>query len=207
MTGATSEYTYSDADASFTASYLLPTVSRLVQRAVPPPARIFELGCGNGATARYFAALGYDVTGVDPSASGIRYAGAEPAPNVHLETGSTEEDLAARFGVFPVVISLEVIEHCVSVRQYAERLRALVAPGGVAIISTPYHGYLKNLAVVASGRFDRHFDPLWEGGHLHFFSIPKLREMFRRAGFRSAEFHRVGRIAMLAKSVVAAAYG
>jgi SAM-dependent methyltransferase len=199
------EYPYCDDAASFTAAYLLPAVERLVRRVSPAPERIFELGCGSGATARHFASLGYEVTGVDPSASGISFAPTSSV--VHLARGSSDDDLALKFGTFRTVISLEVIEHCVSVRQYADCLRSLVSPGGAAIISTPYHGYLKNLVVVASGRFDHHFDPLWEGGHLHFFSIPKLRAMFLKAGFSSTEFYRVGRIPPLAKSVIALAHG
>ena len=203
--GMTPEYVYDNAEATFTAAYLLPTVQRLLAKLVPPPTRIFELGCGNGAIARHLAGLGYDVSGVDPSLSGMRFGG-QPATGVHLANGSIEDDLAARFGTFRAVISLEVIEHCVSVRLYAERLYSLLEPGGIAIISTPYHGYLKNLAVIASGKFDHHFDPLWEGGHLHFFSIPKLREMFDTAGFGGpVKFHRVGRIPPLAKSVIAVA--
>ncbi|HEV7765457.1 MAG TPA: hypothetical protein VGQ76_10680 [Thermoanaerobaculia bacterium] len=79
----------------------------------------------------------------------------------------------------------------------------MLAPGGIGIISTPYHGYLKNLAVVASGRFDRHFDPLWEGGHLKFFTLAKLHELFEESGFTRYELHRVGRVPLLAKSVLA----
>lgn len=76
----------------------------------------------------------------------------------------------------------------------------------MGIISTPYHGYLKNLAVIAAGRFDHHFDPLWEGGHLKFFSVPKLRELFIDAGFDRYEFHRIGRVPILAKSTLAVVY-
>jgi hypothetical protein len=73
----------------------------------------------------------------------------------------------------------------------------------VGILSTPYHGYLKNLALVASGHFDRHFDPLWEGGHLRFFTIRKLVTLFEEFGFQRYEFHRIGRVPVLAKSVLA----
>jgi 2-polyprenyl-6-hydroxyphenyl methylase/3-demethylubiquinone-9 3-methyltransferase len=83
----------------------------------------------------------------------------------------------------------------------------LLAPGGVGLISTPYHGYLKNLAIVASGGFDRHFNPLWEGGHLKFFTEAKLRELFEETGFQRYEFHRIGRIPVLAKSMLAVVYG
>jgi hypothetical protein len=85
-----------------------------------------------------------------------------------------------------------------------QRFRALLAPGGV--ISTPYHGYLKNPAIVAAGKFEHHFDPLWEGGHLKFFTHGKLRELFEEFGFTRYELHRVGRVPAFAKSTLAVVY-
>jgi hypothetical protein len=37
------------------------------------------------------------------------------------------------------------------------------------IITTPYHGYLKNIALSVSVKFDHHVNPLWDGGHIKFF--------------------------------------
>jgi 2-polyprenyl-3-methyl-5-hydroxy-6-metoxy-1,4-benzoquinol methylase len=122
---------------------------------------------------------------------------------LRFAVASTADDLAGRYGQFPVVISLEVIEHCPSAREFIQSFASLLAPGGLGIISTPYHGYLKNLALVASGKFDDHFDPLSEGGHLKFFTLAKLRALFDEAGLRRYELHRVGRIPPFAKSVVA----
>ena len=153
------------------------------------------------------AAEGYSVTGVDPSTSGIEIAKRHERDGLRFEAGSTADDLAGKFGRFPVVISLEVIEHCSSAREFMRSFASLLAPGGVGLISTPYHGYLKNLAVVASGRFDRHFDPLWEGGHLKFFTEAKLRQLFEETGFIRHEFHQIGRIPILAKSTLAVVYG
>jgi 2-polyprenyl-6-hydroxyphenyl methylase/3-demethylubiquinone-9 3-methyltransferase len=81
----------------------------------------------------------------------------------------------------PVVISLEVIEHCPSSREFIRAFRSVLQPGGLGMFSTSYHGYWKNLALVASGHFDSHFDPLWEGGHLKFFTLAKLRELLHEA--------------------------
>jgi len=152
------------------------------------------------------AARGYSVVGVDPSESGIAIAKQYESERLRFELGSTAEDLGARFGTFPAVVSLEVIEHCLSPREFMRALRSVLAPGGLAVISTPFHGYLKNLLIVASGRFEQHFDPLWEGGHVKFFTIGKLRELFAECGFHRYEFHRVGRVSPLAKSTVAVLY-
>lgn len=147
--------------------------------------------------------MGYDVVGVDPSTSGISQARRHAATNLRFEIASTEENLRGRFGDFPLVVSLEVIEHCPSAREFIRAFSSVLAPGGLGLISTPYHGYVKNLLMVASGRFDLHFDPLWEGGHLRFFSIQKLRTLFAETDLAPIAFHRVGRLPIIAKSVIA----
>lgn len=197
------EFAYTSPDPTWSNSYLWPELLRILAREAPAPRTVFELGCGNGATARLLARHGYSVTGVDPSTSGIAIAKEHPSERLHFEVGSTSDDLAGRFGRFPVVVSLEVIEHCPSAREYMRAFTSLLAPGGVGIISTPYHGYVKNLAVIALGRFDHHFNPLWEGGHLKFFTIRKLRELFAEFGCSTPAFHRVGRVPIVAKSVMA----
>ena len=188
---------YSDAEPTWSDSYLWSPLRRLL----PPPCRVFEIGCGNGATARKLAAEGYSVVGIDPSPSGIAIAKTYEREGLRFEQASTDEDLR-RFGAFPVVISLEVIEHCPSPQAFMRAFASVLAPGGIGIISTPYHGYLKNLLVIGLGGFDRHFDPLWEGGHLKFFTERKLKVLFASHGF-GVEFHRIGRIPPIAKSVIA----
>lgn len=103
------------------------------------------------------------------------------------------------------MISLEVVEHVYAPRDYARTLFDLVEPGGTAIVSTPYHGYLKNLALALTGRMDRHFTALWDHGHIKFWSIPTLTTLLTEAGFENIRFHRVGRIPALAKSMIAVA--
>jgi 2-polyprenyl-6-hydroxyphenyl methylase/3-demethylubiquinone-9 3-methyltransferase len=166
--------------------------------------RIFDLGCGNGSHAQWLSEQGYRVTGVDPSASGIAKA-QRAFPNLQFETATTGDDLAARFGTFPVVISLEVVEHCFSARRFATSCYTLLEPGGALICSTPYHGYIKNLALSLVGGWDRHHTSLDDGNHIKFFSVRTLGALLRAAGFRGIRFVRVGRIPPLAKSMIAIA--
>jgi fructose-1,6-bisphosphatase/inositol monophosphatase family enzyme len=72
-------------------------------------------------------------------------------------------------------------------------------------VSTPYHGYWKNLALALAGKLDNHFTALWDHGHIKFWSIATLRHLLQEAGFQSIAFHRVGRIPLLAKSMIAVA--
>ncbi|WP_301750312.1 bifunctional 2-polyprenyl-6-hydroxyphenol methylase/3-demethylubiquinol 3-O-methyltransferase UbiG [uncultured Erythrobacter sp.] len=196
----TIEYEYNLPDVDHAHGYLMPTVERVLGQ-IGREAAIFELGCGNGANAGYLSSKGYTVIGVDPSTSGIAIA-KENFPNCQLELGSTEDDLAERFGQFDVVLSLEVVEHVYSPKQYAEVVRDLLKPSGIAIISTPYHSYLKNLALALSGRMDGHFTALWEGGHIKFWSPKTLSSLFEDAGFESIGLYRVGRVPALAKSMI-----
>lgn len=183
-------------------SYLLPTVMDVIAR--EGARRVFDLGCGNGSTTAFLAENGLDVVGVDASVEGIAIA-KETHPGVRFELASAYDDLAATFGQFPVVVSLEVVEHVYAPRDYARTVYSLLEPGGVAIISTPYHGYLKNLALSVAGKWDDHFTALWDHGHIKFWSRKTLTDLLEETGFRDIAFHRVGRIPSFAKSMIAVA--
>ena len=104
-----------------------------------------------------------------------------------------------------MVVSLEVVEHLYDPRAFARTLFNLVEPSGTAIVSTPYHGYWKNLAMALTGRLDHHFTALWDHGHIKFWSRATLRQLLQEAGFHSITFRRVGRVPALAKSMIAIA--
>lgn len=204
-----SGYRYANADLGHAHDYLLPSVLRMldglaVAEGPKNDRRLFELGCGNGSVARVLTARGWDVTGVDPSVEGIAQARAAD-PALKLATGSAYEDLAGQYGRFPVVLSLEVVEHVYAPRHYARTLFDLLEPGGMAILSTPYHGYWKDLALALSGRMDAHFTALWDHGHIKFWSVRTLGELLREAGFVDLRFERVGRVPALAKAMIAVA--
>jgi 2-polyprenyl-6-hydroxyphenyl methylase/3-demethylubiquinone-9 3-methyltransferase len=103
------------------------------------------------------------------------------------------------------LISLEVVEHVYAPRDYAACVYRLLDSGGTAILTTPYHGYWKNLAIALIDRTDGHLNPLWDHGHIKFWSTKTLTKLLTEAGFREPRFERVGRIPALAKSMVAIA--
>jgi 2-polyprenyl-3-methyl-5-hydroxy-6-metoxy-1,4-benzoquinol methylase len=201
MTGLTNKYAYRSSAHSCAHDYLLPAVERIVARL--KPARIFDLGCGNGAVADNLSRFA-PVTGVDVSESGVQIANRH-FPHVKIEVGSAYDDLASKYGRFPLVVSLEVVEHLYDPRRYAKTLFDLLESGGMAVVSTPYHGYWKNLALALTGNFDAHFTALWDGGHVKFWSIHTLEVLLAEAGFAGIEFMRVGRVPPLAKSMIAIA--
>jgi 2-polyprenyl-3-methyl-5-hydroxy-6-metoxy-1,4-benzoquinol methylase len=166
-------------------------------------ARILDLGCGNGHVSACIAAMGHEVVGFDASPDGIEIA-KKAHPAVDFEVLSVyDDDLANKLGAsFDAVVSLEVIEHLFYPKRLFEQARALLKPGGRLLLSTPYHGYLKNLAISLAGGWDAHFSPAWDGGHIKFFSPRTLGAMAREAGFTGVRFGGAGRVPYLWKSML-----
>jgi SAM-dependent methyltransferase len=141
---------------------------------------------------------GYDVTGVEPSPESIKTASAS-FPNVRFVQGSAYDDLAAQLGRFHAVVSIDVIEHMFAPRFFTKTAKALLEPGGMLILSTPYHGYWKNLAIALVNGWDRHADPLHDDGHIKLWTERKMRQLLHENNFEQARFARLGRIPALAK--------
>jgi 2-polyprenyl-6-hydroxyphenyl methylase/3-demethylubiquinone-9 3-methyltransferase len=186
-------------------AYLWPAVRRILANGVAEgrAKRVFDLGCGNGAIARSLTTEGWEVAGVDPSQEGVAYA---RASGLDLRVGSAYDDLAGEFGRWPFVLCLEVVEHVYYPHRLARTLLELCEPRALAIVSTPYHGYWKNLALsLVPGAWDRHHHPLSDHGHIKFWSERTLRALLLQAGFAGVCFSRLGRIPALAKSMIAVA--
>jgi 2-polyprenyl-3-methyl-5-hydroxy-6-metoxy-1,4-benzoquinol methylase len=198
----TSQAVYESTAPTWANAYLWPVLTEILTKHPLPERRVFDLGCGNGATANMFFEQGYDVTGIDLSESGIAL-GRKSFPHLKLHIGNVYDNLADIYGQFPLVVSLEVIEHCFDPRRFTKTFYSLIAPGGLGVLSTPYHGYWKNLAMAVAGKWDDHLTVLWEGGHIKFFSIDTLSTLLSEAGFNNVRFVRVGRIPPLAKSMIA----
>ncbi len=191
---------YGAAKANDTDAYLWPPVLRQLA-ALPAGSRVLDAGCGNGYFAKHLREQGYDVVGTDLEESGVANA-RKLCPQVRFEVASVYDDLAARFGKFDAVVALEVIEHLYDPRVFVGRVRECLRPGGRFILSTPYHGYLKNLAIALSGKFDAHMTPLWDGGHIKFWSRRTLTTLLEEKGFRVEAFVGAGRLPYLWKSMI-----
>jgi 2-polyprenyl-3-methyl-5-hydroxy-6-metoxy-1,4-benzoquinol methylase len=100
------------------------------------------------------------------------------------------------------VVSLEVIEHLFFPKRLFEQSHSVLKIGGTLILSTPYHGYLKNLSLSLVNGWDRHFNVDWDGGHIKFFSKKTLTKMAQDNGFCNLRFQCVGRFPGFWKSMI-----
>lgn len=103
---------YRDDDNKLNAShgYLLPAMKAISSNQLPSCQLIFEPGCGNGAVPNAQSKLGFGVVGVDASEKGIAQA-QQSYPDLNLRLGSAYDDLINQYAHFPIVVSLEVIDH------------------------------------------------------------------------------------------------
>lgn len=162
---------------------------------------ICDLGCGNGHISGRLAALGYEVTGVDASTSGIQIARRTYPATTFIET-LIDGSLGERLGTFDLVISSDVIEHLYRPSDLLEAARSLLRPRAHALIGTPYHGYIKNLVLAATGKMDSHFSALHDGGHIKFFSVKTLSQLMTSHAFEDLSFTFYGRAPWLWKNMI-----
>ena len=103
---------------------------------------------------------------------------------------------------FDAVVSTEVIEHLFSPHLLPLFAAGTLDKGGYLILTTPYHGYLKNLVLALLDGWDTHLTPLWHGGHIKFWSRKTLTRLLSENGFEVVGFSGVGRLPYLWKSMV-----
>jgi len=163
---------------------------------------VLDLGCGNGALTARLAARGYDVAACDYSLSGLQKA-REALPSAVLFRHDLGADLpASHVGRYDAVVSSEVIEHLLLPRKLMRSAFAALRPGGVFIATTPFHGYLKNLLLALTNKFDDHWHPLRDYGHVKFFSRRTLTRLFEESGFEDLRYSAAGRVPPVACSMV-----
>jgi len=146
---------------------------RLVDAGV---ARVLEVGCGIGLFLDYaHRSWGAEVVGLEPSAYGL--AGAERL-GVRIEPCYMDDFLATAPTPFDLVIATEVIEHARDPGAFLRELRALVRPGGMALVTTP-----NAAGLTPSTRAGELYAILSVGAHRSVLSEERLSALAREAGF------------------------
>lgn len=180
--------------------YIYPAVLRELKRNSSIHT-IFEIGCGTGDVLKRLSVDGFKVYGIDPSINGIGQARTK-YPMLHVENASAYDRLVDKYGEWDAVLSIEVVEHLYRPHKFARTAFELLRPGGLFVLSTPFHGYWKNLALAVTGMMDEHFMALREHGHIKFWSEKTINTLLIDTGFQQIRIVRTGRIPALAKSMV-----
>lgn len=188
--------------------YLCQTIENIFLKfKIPTIAKILDAGCGGGYVLNRLYFNGYkDIWGLDISESGIKVAqnSYNELQNRFSVHNIYDKSLPISFpkAGYDVVLSVEVIEHLYSPSQYLKNISSWLKHDGCLILTTPYHGYLKNLAIALANKFDIHVDSISEGGHIKFFSKSTLYKLLQETSFKPIKFYGSGRLPLLWKSMV-----
>jgi ubiquinone/menaquinone biosynthesis C-methylase UbiE len=154
-----------------------------------PGARVLDAGCGDGVFTVFLNKEGFNAVGIDISQSGIENA-RRRYPGLRFEVASLENSLPFENETFDAVWCTEVLEHLFDVRAALAEINRILRSGGVLVLTTPYHGVVKNL-VISLVAFDRHYDTC--GPHIRFFTRRSLKSCLEKGGFVVEKSSGVGR--------------
>ena len=184
--------------------YLIPQIRTCIESCINKGSvrSILDFGCGNGSLTAYFAKIYPDINfiGVDPSPFASRYHDRNQCKNLNFidwEKFITGDTLSV-----DLVLSVEVIEHVFLPRSYVSDVEKHLKSSRSIIVTTPYHGYWKNIAISLVGGWDKHFTALWDYGHIKFWSFRSLDLLFAEFGFTNNISLYSGRFYPLSKSIV-----
>ncbi len=198
-------YGWLSADAPLSCNYIAPAVIKVLQKIFGHSGSVLDIGSGNGFLCSQLSALGYDVVGIEPDKQGFDIS-KESYPDVKFFNSGLDSDPSIltnnRKDLFDVVVSTEVIEHLYSPGQLPQFAGKVLKQGGYFIISTPYHGYLKNIALALMNKWDFHHHPLLDGGHIKFWSQRTIDRLLNDNGFTTVGFLGVGRFPFFWKSMI-----
>ncbi|HZV81919.1 MAG TPA: bifunctional 2-polyprenyl-6-hydroxyphenol methylase/3-demethylubiquinol 3-O-methyltransferase UbiG [Geobacteraceae bacterium] len=105
---------------------------------VPHGSAALEVGCGGGILCEEIARMGFDTTGIDPSAPSLSFA-IKHAEESGLAIGyaqGTGEALPCRDSSYDVAFCCDVLEHVRDLPQVISEISRVLKPGGVFCYDT-----------------------------------------------------------------------
>lgn len=169
-----------------------------------------EIGCGNGVVLYNIANKAKALTGVEISAKrcdNTKKNLANLDNPTELLQGNIEEGIDKPDGSFDVILWADVIEHVVDVFSVMREVSRLLAPGGTLITSTPNIVYIRYRLAFMFGKFpgtaaaQEGFavrpNEMYDGGHLHYFTINTLKTLYNMHGIEPTKIMGFGRLGKL----------
>ncbi len=159
---------------------------------VPPGCRrVLEVGCAGGELGRRLHLRGHHVTGIE-----LVPEMAERARRWldHVETADVETDgFPFPPASFDAIIFADVLEHLLDPWRVLREAADVLAEGGVVVASIPNVQNIDVLRRLLRGRWDYRERGILDRGHLRFFTLHTIHELFAQAGLTLEHVSRVYR--------------
>jgi 2-polyprenyl-6-hydroxyphenyl methylase/3-demethylubiquinone-9 3-methyltransferase len=145
-----------------------------------------DIGCGAGLMTEPLARMGAAATGIDAAPENIAAAAAHAtAGGLAIDYRATSvEALPATGARFDIVTCLEVVEHVANRDSFFAGLAALVAPGGLVILSTPNRTPASWAVLIGGGEIVLRNIPRGAHDWQRFMTPAELSEALVNAGLR-----------------------
>jgi SAM-dependent methyltransferase len=151
-------------------------VERLIdERRIQTSDLVVEIGSNDGYLLQHYVKRGIRVLGIDPAANVVDAALARAVPTRCGFFGSVmAEEILGSEGPATVIHANNVMAHVPEINDIVSSIARLLAPGGVAVIETPYVRDLVD---------GLEFDTIYHE-HLFYYSLRALQTLFHRNGLQ-----------------------
>jgi len=154
----------------------------------PGTRHVLDAGCGDGAFLAFLRQRGFQVSGLELAKAAAARA-RRRCPDADIRIGSLEETLPFDDEHFDALWCADVLGHLFDVHGALAELNRVLKANGFLMLTTAYHGMLKNLLIALVG-FEGHYNP--DLSHVRFFTQRSLDRCLRRAGFAPVAWRGLG---------------
>lgn len=152
--------------------------------------RVLELGAAGGDVTAALSERGCDVTAIelDPDAVEDLRQHAQRVICADLNDPAT---LDSAGGPFDAICAGDVLEHLLDPQRVLNQMARMLAPGGRIVVSLPNIAHVDVRLALMQGRFDYTPEGLLDATHVQFFTLPRIQEVFQKAGLLIIDMRRV----------------
>jgi 2-polyprenyl-6-hydroxyphenyl methylase/3-demethylubiquinone-9 3-methyltransferase len=115
-----------------------------------PGTAALDVGCGGGILAEEFAAMGFRVTGIDPSKESLNTArkhAQSAGLSIQYQEG-TGESIPFADNTYPVVYCCDVLEHVRDLPKVISEIYRVTKPGGIFFFDTLNRTFVSKLVAI-----------------------------------------------------------